>query len=259
MTYTKNLGRVKGEKGDIYYPNLSYEGGNFKFTWTKEEDALMPEEGYTNLRIPIFIPNYDSNSGDLKFIPNIPVLNENGEIISTDAIESPYQWNIRGPKGDTARFDIKYTNRTYNELLSYLHQGNNSEYFNSSTFYMVKSSNANDEADIYVYDDEANTEAGEPELIKVQGIDLSDFYRKSQTYSRNEIDEMFDVQRRYLEEIFQLLDIEDNQEYELNGVALDDATLNTLLDEKLSGYVKIDDIEYVDVNGTLYFVQRGQP
>lgn len=263
MAYTKNLGRVKGEKGDLYYPNLSYQDGQFIFAWRRENDTFI-DNTPKQLTAPVLIPTYDSETGNLKFVPNVPIRDNNGNLISTNVADTPYNWHIKGDKGDNAvaEFDINHTNKTLEELIIDLRTQRGTisseelkQIYNSSTLYIVKpDSNSTSSADIYVYDD-ADDINDSDRFIKIEGMDLSDYYRKNQLYNREEIDDMFDTQQQYLQAILRLLDVEDNQ-YELNGVTLDDSTLNTLLDEKLTGYVKLADIEYVDIDGVLYFVKR---
>lgn len=265
MAYTKNLGRVKGEKGDLYFPTIQYtDDGEVNFTWNKIIDENGDDTTTTTFKAPVFIPEYDEETGMLRFVPNRPIAISGDEIVTPTGVGNKYAWKIKGPQGEpaVAEFDINHTNKTLEELITDLRTQRGTisseelkQIYNSSTLYIVKpDSNSTSSADIYVYDD-ADDINDSDRFIKIEGMDLSDYYRKNQLYNREEIDNMFDTQQQYLQEILRLLDVEDNQ-YELNGVTLDDSTLNTLLDEKLTGYVKLADIEYVDIDGVLYFVKR---
>ena len=265
MAYTKNLGRVKGEKGDLYCPTITYnDEGEINFTWNKIEDEQSNNTTSVSFKAPVFIPEYDEETGMLRFVPNVPIAISGEETVTPAGVGDKYAWNIKGPQGDpaVAEFDINHTNKTLEELITDLRTQRGiisseelKQIYNSSTLYIVKpDSNSTSSADIYVYDD-ADDISDSDRFIKIEGMDLSDYYRKNEVYNRDEIDQMFDTQQRYLQEILHLLDVEDNQ-YELNGVTLDESTLDTLLDQKLTGYVKLEDIEYVEIEGRLYFVQR---
>lgn len=257
MAYTKNLGRVKGEKGDLYLPQITYTNdGKINFNWDKIVDEASENSITTTFQAPVFIPEYDSESGICRFVPNMPV-QINNEVITEDNVGERYAWSIKGDPGQDGKtkLNIEYTGKTYEQLLNELETRKNNgtidQYFESSTLYMVKSqSNPTEEADVYAYDDK------EEKLILIEGIDINQFYKKNETYNQSEIDNMFDIQQNYLQEIFNLLDIEDSQ-YELNDVTLTGTMLDDLLDEKLTAYVKLDDIQYVDVDGILYFTRRG--
>ena len=55
----------------------------------------------------------------------------------------------------------------------------------------------------WFYDEQAQS------FFMLEGIDLSDYYRKSETYNKNEIDEMFNEITSQMTLAYRLLDIED--------------------------------------------------
>jgi hypothetical protein len=265
MSYTKNLGRVKGKQGNYYKPNMYIDRnqGKLVFEWEEtnieNEDDPIDETVTKSIDMPIFIPSYNPVTGDLIFAPTVPIKIGN-DIYDPDDENfnsATFTFHVKGEKGDPGNVSLKivHTNKTISELNTQLsiekEQLENQEIdeisFTSDTIYFAKTSRQNFEQ-AYIYDDIKE------EFFMMEGLDLSEYYTKSQTYNRNEIDDIVDIQNTYLEKIYELLDVPSDT-YSIGGQEVTNEMLEGIIEDKMRGYVKVEDIKYVDIEGTIYFVQ----
>lgn len=186
MAYTKDLGNVKGEDGDIYLPSISIKDGYLNFKWIKTpaeqiENRLTEEK---NLNIPIYIPSEMDANGNVTFSLSQTVRDINGNILPNKT------FHLKGDKGDTGNtaFHVQHvTENSVNDIPVANRQ--------ADTIY-IKGTKA------WFYDTEAQ------DFFMLEGIDLSDYYRKSETYNQTEINNMFTEITSQVELIHMLLDVE---------------------------------------------------
>lgn len=186
MAYTKDLGNVKGEDGDIYLPEISINNGYLYFKWVKTpadeiENVLTTEK---RLNIPVYVPNTMTNDGDLTFTLTQTVRDINGTPLPNKT------FHVKGDKGDTGNtaFRIQHVSENNVDQIPVANR-------RTDTIY-VKNTKA------WIYDDI------EEAFFMLEGIDLSNYYKKTETYSQTEIDEMFNEITSQTELAYKLLDIE---------------------------------------------------
>ena len=289
MAYTKNLGRVKGKKGNYFVPSVSFEQGQLKFTWTETEVA--DEESSSNSEIPpsfintpIFYPNYDPDTGELSFTPTVPFIKDGLVINAGD--DTQFKWNIRGPRGypGETKLNVEFiTDKTFEQAQSEIEQiwetidsklaekdnptRNDAQllisqylgYKTDTLYVFTLGQNQNEIHPIYIYyesdlvGDEITPRTHELRKLQDVSLDLENYYTKAQTYSQTEIDDLTDIQNTYLEKIYELLDVPSDT-YTIAGQEMTNEALDAYFDSKLEGYVKLENVQYVDIEGTLYFV-----
>ncbi len=67
MTYQKNLGKVKGDKGNIFVPNVSVTQDNkLNFSWTEQTNDTIHNVASQEVSLKVFKPILNNN-GDLTF------------------------------------------------------------------------------------------------------------------------------------------------------------------------------------------------
>lgn len=189
MTWAKNLGNVKGDKGDIYVPKVinNANTGYTTIQWTKKAyDATIDEE-MQQVHIPVYVPNYDPDTGNLTF-----VLNTEGTF--TDISSNVY--HIKGETGatGTSTFAIQPFTGDINNIPT----ANR----NPNAFYVESTSN-DVTPKVYIYD-QANDK-----FVNLEGFAFENYYLKTETYSANEVDSMFTNITTQQKLIQQLLDIEE--------------------------------------------------
>ena len=65
MSYRKNLGQVKGDKGKVYIPSIIEENNKKYITWQlEEESAIAPDN--IDITPKVYLPSLDDN-GNLYF------------------------------------------------------------------------------------------------------------------------------------------------------------------------------------------------
>ena len=87
----------------------------------------------------------------------------------------------------------------------------------------------------------------------MEGISLSEYYKKNETYNKTEVDDFIDIQNTYLEKIYELLDVP-NDTYNINGQEISNDMLDALIESKMEDYIKLEDTSYEQHNGTIYFI-----
>lgn len=249
MSYTKNLGRVKGKKGNYFTPQIFIEEGQLHFKWIETETANEESQGNAfdiPIDVPIFIPEYNSSTGNLSFKPTVPIKDRN-TLITPDNASSMYSFHIKGEKGDpgVVKLNMVHTNKTIAQLRTQLEEEtlNDNISFSSDTIYFTTTEDINIE-DAYIYDDTKN------DFFMMEGIKLSEYYKKNETYSKEEVDDFIDTQNEYLERIYALLD-EPNDVYSINGQEINSDMLDAILD---ANYVKLENTSYEEHNGIIYFI-----
>ena len=184
MAYSQDLGKVVG---DTYEPSVEtiLDKGKIVFTFTSNDNS---EDKITfDCKIPIIIPQINTNTNTIDFI--LGEINENGEEnITNTVVESINMETLRGPTG-TSVFNI--------EIL----QGNVPESINgleTNTLYLKiqadgnETDNIDNKVDAYI----VNTKNGKLEKIN-SVIDLSKYYTIEETNTkvdevRNYVDNKID-------------------------------------------------------------------
>ena len=186
MAYTKDLGNVKGDDGDVYLPDISIYDGYLRFRWVKtpaEEVANRVTEE-KNLNIPVYVPGNMDNDGNVTFSLTQTVRDINGNVLPNKTL------HLKGDKGDPGNASFRIQHVTQNSINDIPVVDRRTD-----TIY-VKDTKA------WVYDANAQN------FFMLEGIDLSDYYRKSETYNRTEIDDMFNEITAQAELMHMLLDVE---------------------------------------------------
>ena len=189
MAWAKDLGNVKGDKGDIYVPKVinNSNTGYTTIQWTKKAYDGTVDEEMQEVHIPVYVPNYNPTTGDLVF-----ELNTNGTF--TDISSNVY--HIKGETGatGTSTFAIE----TFTGDINNIALANR----NPNAFYVESTANGVTPK-VYIYDQTNN------KFINLEGFAFDKYYLKTETYSSTEIDNMFTnitIQQKIIE---QLLDIEE--------------------------------------------------
>ena len=147
MAYQQNLGRVKGEKGAIYYPIVTQsEENNNAYTISWEKRDFEDEEPDPITIMPqVYIPTVEN--GILSFTLGSPT----SETLSS--------FNIKGDKGDAGSMNIEYVTsepESGEPDTMYIDIVNNNTYvFNGNVRYEIDNL-----------------------------IELEDYYRKNETYGK---------------------------------------------------------------------------
>ena len=185
MAYTKDLGKVKGEDGDVYVPTVKIQNGYLHFNWqlTTKENAQSILSG-TNINIPVYVPSSMDQNGNITFTLNETVRGINGEVLQS------YTFHVKGDQGESGytTFDIQHISGNIEDIPTNQRK--------AGTIY-VKNTKA------WFYDEQAE------DFFMLEGIDLSDYYRKSETYNKTEINAMFNEITSQMTLAYKLLDIED--------------------------------------------------
>lgn len=195
MTWTKNLGRVKGEDGDVYMPTVAIEDGQFVFKWELKtaEEALDQLQTQKELTIPLYVPeqsSQDLEEGNTTFRLTIPVKDSDGRYLSET--KTVHTRGLQGEKGDT-EFKV------YN--IAERCQINNETDIPSN----IPSADRNIYT-IYIYNTDAWIWTG-ASFFMLEGIKLDDYYTKPFLYTKDDIDSMFTDVANEVEKILLLYDI----------------------------------------------------
>ena len=189
MTWIKDLGNVKGETGDIYIPELTVtEDGLLHFGWTKatEVEAQDILTRGKDLPMPVYIPGNPDPQGNVTFAVSDAVKNTYG----AETFKSKTM-NLRGPAGSTTTiFEIQSFSGDINDVPE--------EERHTSVFYVEETDQI---PKVYIYNG--------IKFIMIEGLDFSNYYTKSETYSKNELDAIFSEINSQQELTAKLLDIEE--------------------------------------------------
>ena len=91
MSYRENLGRVKGDKGKVYIPDIVTRDNKKYITWTlQEESNSVPQD--MDITPKVYLPSVDSN-GNISFVLTESTLDSIGAV------------NIKGPQGPAGAVD----------------------------------------------------------------------------------------------------------------------------------------------------------
>lgn len=190
MAWAKNLGKIKGEDGDVYLPDISIVDGKLHFGWerkTAEEAELILTHG-KDLTMPVYVPNIETNennepTGWINFSLSQTVRDASNTVLPDVRF---YAKGATGEPGSVA-FDIQH--------------------FIENTVYNITNPQPNT---IYVKDKQAwFYDPSEEDFFMIEGLDLSQYYKKTETYSKNEIDNMFNEVTSQMELAYRLLEIEE--------------------------------------------------
>ena len=193
MAYTKDLGNVKGEDGDVYLPDISIKNGKLHFQWVKTpaeevEHRLTQEK---DLNIPVYVPTEMNNNGDLTFSLTQTVIGTDGNPLPNDKT-----FHVKGEKGDTGATAFRIESIDQYPTVNDIPIADRRE----DTIY-VKGTKA------WVYKPNINDPTAE-QFFMLEGIDLSNYYTISQTYSSSEVNQMFADVTSQVELMHMLLDVE---------------------------------------------------
>lgn len=196
MAYHKDLGQVKGDQGNFFDPEVTVERNKIKFTWVeKTADGTITEQTKTMfIDIPIYVPVItevtDDNSLETEQLLSFVQANA-ADIVTLPSV------NIKGEKGDPGEMKIRIA--YVNSLEALL---DNPSGIREDTLYVTNDTN-------YVYFIDVDNSGDEPVYtpIKLEGINLDNYYTKLQTYSREDIDAMFKETAAYMALMYQLLDV----------------------------------------------------
>ena len=192
MAWTKDLGNIKGDKGDIYIPNITTNKntGYTTIEWTKAPHNDEMDNNVQKINVPVYVPNYNEQTGDLTF-----ELNMDGTF--TDISNETY--HIKGETGatGTSTFAIQPFTGDINDTPT--------EDRHNNAFYVETTANGVTPK-VYIYDKDND------KFISLEGFNFDNYYLKTETYSARDIDSMFTNITNQQKNIQQLLDIEETIE-----------------------------------------------
>ena len=186
MAYQKDLGRVKGDQGNVFIPSMEIVNGKMVFSWTEQSAELHTAPPNKEITLPVYYPTIDGNR--LKFVCN------SNDVVTSDDIRLDF--DIVGPKGDDG--EMKLRTQTVTDLETLL---SNPSSIREDTLYIT--------SDNYVYFINIEEINGENTYtpVKLEGISLDNYYTKQEVYNKTEIDDMFYESATYMALMFQLLDV----------------------------------------------------
>lgn len=189
MTWAKNLGNVKGDKGDIYVPKVinNEHTGYTTIQWTKKAYDGTVDEEMQQVHIPVYVPSYDANTGNLTFVLN------------TDGTFEDISSNVYHIKGETGA-----TGTSTFAIQSFVGEINNipAANRNPNAFY-IEDVSGDTIPKVYIYDQENDR------FINLEGLGFQNYRLVSDSYSATEIDTMFSNVSEQQKIIQKLLDIEE--------------------------------------------------
>jgi len=189
MTWAKDLGNVKGDKGDVYVPKVinNENTGYTAIEWTKKAYDGTVDEEIQQVHIPVYVPNYDPDTGNLNFILNTEGTFE--DISST-------VYHIKGETGATGTSTFA--------IQSFVGEINNTPATNRNpnAFY-IEDVSGDAIPKVYIYDQENDR------FINLEGLGFQNYRLVSDSYSAAEIDTMFSNVSEQQKIIQKLLDIEE--------------------------------------------------
>lgn len=189
MTWAKDLGNVKGDKGDIYVPKVinNANTGYTTIQWTKKAYDGTVDEEMQQVHIPIYVPSYDASTGNLTFTLN------------TDGTFEDISSNVYHIKGETGA-----TGTSTFAIQSFVGEINNTPVANRNpnAFY-IEDVSGDAIPKVYIYDQEHDR------FINLEGLGFQNYRLVSDSYSATEIDSMFSNVSEQQKIIQKLLDIEE--------------------------------------------------
>lgn len=191
MAWTKNLGKIKGEDGDTYLPDIQIKDGKLYFTWekkTQDQVAQILEQG-KEINIPIYVPEIelDENNNPTGFI-NF-VLTQPVKGVDNQYLTATKRFYAKGEKGNNGDVSFRIQHFIENDV----HNISNPQ---PNTIYIQNKK-------AWFYD------TTEQDFFMLEGLDLSNYYNMQQTYNKNEIDSMFNEVTSQMELAYRLLEIEE--------------------------------------------------
>lgn len=168
MSYIKDLGRVKGDKGTTFKPSIVEDTATTtKITWIPAEDSYIgPIPDDIIIQKSLIVPVVENNVLSWYQANNNP---EAAGIFDSNLLPSPV--NIKGEKGDTGNTKIN--------IEIYENLDDIPEDSETSTLYYI--GNDNNGYAVYVYDPNY---ANKYRKVGLSSIDLSDYYTKSETNTK---------------------------------------------------------------------------
>lgn len=172
MSYNTDLGRVKGDAGTTYIPQITLKNGKQYISYTSNDGTPIPAE----------LAEKEFTSFVYK-----PILDEDGNLsftLTSDLVAGPIQvGNIKGPVGNsTIGVKIVQQKPNFNDLSSeekeLLAEGKN-------FIYVIDSNEAY--ADVGIFKANGDFVYLENKLRFDNYYTKSEVYKKTETYSRNEI------------------------------------------------------------------------
>ena len=187
MAYQKDLGRVKGDQGNVFIPNMEIVNGKMVFSWTEQSAELHTAPPNKEITLPVYYPTINDQN-QLVFVCNSEDINPPANANLT--------FNVIGPKGDDG--EMKLRTQTVTDLETLL---SNPSSIREDTLYIT--------SDNYVYFINIEEINGENTYtpVKLEGISLDNYYTKQEVYNKTEIDDMFYESATYMALMFQLLDV----------------------------------------------------
>lgn len=207
MVWTKDLGNVKGERGDIFVPKISTIAGKLKVEWEKKSNDIVEQPLPIELPIPIYIPTQtedDRIKGNITFFVPDTIQKQYGK--EDEDIFEPQKFHIKGDAGGTVVAFNTYPFPEDEEIAEYDFTAdnnnisdNNEKHPNQHTFYIK-----GDGEEVWIYTPNFERSV----FTKLEGMKLDDYYTKTETDNR--IDEKLGMIEEQVQTLTTLLgNIED--------------------------------------------------
>ncbi len=184
MAWTKNLGKVKGDTGDVYIPSVELDSEGFlHFTWTSQDTEEVIKS--IKIPIPVYVPR-KYEDGYITFTATSPIVDPTTNLPK----QSEFQYYIKGDQGTPGpvHFYTTYTQASNPEDV---------ENPQENTFYI-----ANKKVWIYTSIDPLKYEY-------MEQFDFENYYTIDQTYSSDDIDAMLQSIEDQVELAQRLYDIDE--------------------------------------------------
>ena len=183
MVWTKDLGNVKGEKGDIFVPKISTIAGKLKVEWEKKTNDIVEEPLPIELPIPIYVPTQSENdriNGNITFSVSDTIQKQYGK--EDEDVFQSQTFHIKGDAGGTVvGFNI-YAFSGDEEITEYDFTAENNnisddneKHPNQHTFYIK-----DDGTEVWIY----TPNIKESVFTKLEGMKLDAYYTKTETDNR---------------------------------------------------------------------------
>lgn len=185
MAWTKVLGKVTGEDGDVYLPDIRIANGYLHYSWerkTAEEAAEIIEHG-KDINIPVYMPGEMDENGYVTFSLSETVKGIDGQNLPDRTFK------LKGETGQTGATAFKIRPVTETSI-------ENIENPEADTIYVK-------DTKVWIYDNV------EQKFIMLEGLDFSNYYTKSEVYNKTEINSMFNEVASQMELAYRLLEIEE--------------------------------------------------
>ena len=191
MALMKDLGRVKGEDGNIYVPNLSIRNGKLYFEWVETEPDVNGEISPVEIPTPFYEPSKQSNGHTIFILKNGNGINNDGTALQPE-IDIGDITGPQGEQGPPGQIEIYHvpSNTDITEL--------SSDQRNVNTIY-VQGSKA------WIYD--PSLENSENPFVMLEGMDLSGYARTEDVYTKQQINTMFNNVTAEINTIMSLFDV----------------------------------------------------